>query len=246
MFAGGFGDTAVVRVTVLFDPSCGYRHHQRAHQRIPAGGSEPLQRASVPRRPPPAPPPLMPDRGLLGRLFVRPDRLRPGAGGAGSGRASTHRFHPRACTCAVSGKHTGARSAGATGGATIRRDFPSPPTTTPVSPAARVPCGATPLVRVRCRAHFSWCWPMGGRGQRDGFTAAPQEVRPRLVRGRSPGAGMYQRRQLGALSGMGVNGGAARAVVSLRRGNEIHDAVDMPAALCRRLLQQPGRSIARG
>jgi proteasome lid subunit RPN8/RPN11 len=51
---------------------------------------------------------------------------------------------------------------------------------------------------------------------------------------------MYQRRQLGALSGIGVNGGAARAVVSLRRGNEIHDAVDMPAALCRRLLQQAG------
>jgi hypothetical protein len=39
---------------------------------------------------------------------------------------------------------------------------------------------------------------------------------------------------------MGVNGGAVRAVVSARRGNEIHDAVGMPAALCLRLLGRAG------
>ena len=49
---------------------------------------------------------------------------------------------------------------------------------------------------------------------------------------------MYQRRRLVLCQSMGVNGGAARAVVSSRRGNEIHDAVDMPAALCLRLLQR--------
>jgi len=39
---------------------------------------------------------------------------------------------------------------------------------------------------------------------------------------------------------MGVNGGAARAVVSPRRGDGVHDGVDMPAALCLRLLRQAG------
>jgi len=36
------------------------------------------------------------------------------------------------------------------------------------------------------------------------------------------------------------NGGAARAVVSPRRGDGVHDGVDMPAALCLRLLRQAG------
>src|SRR5215472_14231727 len=51
---------------------------------------------------------------------------------------------------------------------------------------------------------------------------------------------MYQRRWLALCQGMGANGGAARAVVSPRRGDGVHDAVDMPAALCLRLLQQAG------
>jgi len=36
------------------------------------------------------------------------------------------------------------------------------------------------------------------------------------------------------------NGGAARAVVSPRRGDGVHDGVDMPAALCLRLVRQAG------
>src|SRR5262250_2338930 len=39
-------------------------------------------------------------------------------------------------------------------------------------------------------------------------------------------------------SGMRANGDAARAVVSLRRGGDVHGAVDMPAALCLGLLRQ--------
>jgi len=39
---------------------------------------------------------------------------------------------------------------------------------------------------------------------------------------------------------MGINGGAARAVVSPRRGDGIQDAVDMSAALCLRLLRRAG------
>src|SRR5215469_1999290 len=55
------------------------------------------------------------------------------------------------------------------------------------------------------------------------------------------GAGMYQRRRLALYQGMGVNGGTAGAVVSPRRGDGIQDAVDMPAALCLRLLRQAGQ-----
>src|SRR5215472_3069055 len=40
---------------------------------------------------------------------------------------------------------------------------------------------------------------------------------------------------------MGVNGGTAGAVVSPRRGDGIQDAVDMPAALCLRLLRRAGQ-----
>src|SRR6516225_11905875 len=39
---------------------------------------------------------------------------------------------------------------------------------------------------------------------------------------------------------MGVNGGAARAVVSARRGDGVHDGVGMPADLCLRLLRRAG------
>jgi len=52
------------------------------------------------------------------------------------------------------------------------------------------------------------------------------------------GAGMYHRRRLALYRGMGVNGGVARAVVSPQRGDGIEDAVDMPAALCLRLLRR--------
>jgi proteasome lid subunit RPN8/RPN11 len=38
--------------------------------------------------------------------------------------------------------------------------------------------------------------------------------------------------------GMGANGDAARAVVSPRRGGDVHGAIDMPAALCLGLLRQ--------
>src|SRR6516165_5098428 len=38
--------------------------------------------------------------------------------------------------------------------------------------------------------------------------------------------------------GMRTNGDAARAVVSLRRGEDVQGAIDMPAALCLRLLRQ--------
>src|SRR5262249_7076582 len=37
---------------------------------------------------------------------------------------------------------------------------------------------------------------------------------------------------------MSANGDAAQAVVSLRRGGDVHGAVDMPAALCLRMLRQ--------
>src|SRR5262249_56470280 len=49
---------------------------------------------------------------------------------------------------------------------------------------------------------------------------------------------MYQWCWLAPCHGIGVNGGAARAVVSPRRGDGIQDAVDMPAALCLRLLRR--------
>jgi proteasome lid subunit RPN8/RPN11 len=49
---------------------------------------------------------------------------------------------------------------------------------------------------------------------------------------------MYQRRRLVLCQGMGINGGAARAVLSPQRGDGVHDAVDMPAALCLQLLHR--------
>ena len=49
---------------------------------------------------------------------------------------------------------------------------------------------------------------------------------------------MYQRRRRALCQGMGVHGDAGRAVVSPQRGNGIQDAVDMPAALCLRLLHR--------
>jgi proteasome lid subunit RPN8/RPN11 len=49
---------------------------------------------------------------------------------------------------------------------------------------------------------------------------------------------MYQRRRLTLLSRMGANGGAVHAVVSQRRGQDGHDAIDMPAALCLELLRR--------
>ena len=39
---------------------------------------------------------------------------------------------------------------------------------------------------------------------------------------------------------MRANGGAARAVVSPQSRDEVHGAVDVPAALCQRLLRQAG------
>ena len=51
---------------------------------------------------------------------------------------------------------------------------------------------------------------------------------------------MYQRRRLALCQGMGVNGGAARAVVSPRRGDGVHDGVGMPAELCLQLLRRAG------
>src|SRR5215469_9329445 len=77
-------------------------------------------------------------------------------------------------------------------------------------------------------------------GQRDGSTAEPHDVRRGYGWGRPAGAGMYQRRWLALCQGMGVNGGAARAVVSPRRGDGAHDGVDMPAALCLRLVRRAG------
>src|SRR5215470_5096520 len=52
--------------------------------------------------------------------------------------------------------------------------------------------------------------------------------------------GMYQRRRLALCQSMGANGGAARAVVSPRCGDGVHDAVGMPAELCLRLLRRAG------
>src|SRR5215469_6831661 len=49
---------------------------------------------------------------------------------------------------------------------------------------------------------------------------------------------MYQWRWQALCHGMGVNGGTAGAVVSPRRGDGIQDAVDIPAALCLRLLRR--------
>jgi proteasome lid subunit RPN8/RPN11 len=56
--------------------------------------------------------------------------------------------------------------------------------------------------------------------------------------GRPAGTGMYQRRRAVLWSGMGTYGDAAHAVVSQRGGDDVHDAVDMPAALCLRLLRR--------
>jgi len=49
---------------------------------------------------------------------------------------------------------------------------------------------------------------------------------------------MYQQHCPGALLGMRTNGDAAQAVVSLRCGEDVHGAIDMPVALCLRLLRQ--------
>lgn len=106
--------------------------------------------------------------------------------------------------------------------------------------AAGGPAGA---VKARTQA---------GNQLRDLILTVPGQGRQQLARlpasrtnrvgehagGGPAGAGMYQRRRLVLCQGMGVNGGAARAVVSPQRGERVHDAVDMPAALCLRLLRR--------
>src|SRR5215472_9101291 len=61
-----------------------------------------------------------------------------------------------------------------------------------------------------------------------------------------PGFGRAEARARGCISGTGAalcpgmraTGDAAQAVVSLRRGGDVHGAIDMPAALCLGLLRR--------